>query len=138
MPTAWGPGITNDANTVFLDPAYLASFLRGAIAGLTLSGGGSQTLTIAAGQATSDDVTTSMALPSTTTKTFAAWAVGSGNGGLDTGSIADNTWYHVFAIERTDTGVVDALISLSPTAPTLPANYTKKRRIGSIRTDATP
>lgn len=117
-------------------PAVTA--LRGYLAGLTLSGGGSTTLTISAGQATSDDNTTLMSLASTYTKTFAAWAVGSGNGGLDTGAIAANTWYHVFLIERTDTQVVDVLISLSPTAPTLPTSYTKQRRIGSIRTDATP
>ena len=61
----------------------------------------------------------------------AAWSVGSGNGGLDTGSIANAT-YHVFLIQRSDTGVVDALFSLSATAPTMPANYDRKRRIGSI------
>jgi len=50
---------------------------------------------------------------------------------LDTGSIADTT-YHVFLIKRVDTGVVDALFSTSATTPTLPTNYTKQRRIGSI------
>lgn len=111
---------------------------RSYIAGLTLSGGGSTTLTINAGTATSDDATTLMSLGSTYTKTFASWVVGSGNGGLDTGSIATNTWYHVYVIERTDTSVVDVLISLSASAPTLPTNYTKQRRIGAIKTDATP
>jgi hypothetical protein len=41
-------------------------------------------------------------------------------------------------IERTDTGVVDILFSDATTAglsPTLPTSYTKKRRIGSFRTD---
>lgn len=119
--------------------AALPSFVnRGYLAGNTLSGGGSQTLTITAGQATSDDNTTSMALASTYTKTFAAWAVGSGNGGLDTGAIAANTWYHVYIIERTDTAVVDVLISTNATTPTMPTSYTVKRRIGSIKTDATP
>lgn len=59
------------------------------------------------------------------------WAVGSGNGGLDTGSIA-NTTYHVWIIQRSDTGVVDVLFSASATSPTMPANYDRKRRIGSI------
>jgi hypothetical protein len=36
---------------------------------------------------------------------------------------------------RPDTGVVDALISTSATSPTMPSNYTKKRRIGSFLTD---
>ena len=61
----------------------------------------------------------------------AAWAVGSGNGGLDTGTIA-NTTYHLWLIMRSDTGVVDVLFSTSATAPTMPANYDFKRRIGSI------
>lgn len=61
----------------------------------------------------------------------AAWAVGTGNGGLDTGSIANGT-YHIWLIQRSDTGVVDALFSASATAPTMPTNYDRKRRIGSI------
>jgi hypothetical protein len=60
-----------------------------------------------------------------------AWAVGSGEGALDTGTIADG-WYHVWIIKRTDTGVVDALYSLSPASPTMPPNYDSKRRIGSF------
>jgi hypothetical protein len=65
----------------------------------------------------------------------AVWAVGTGQGGLDTGA-AVNNWYHVFVIRRADTGVVDALFSLSPTAPTLPTNYTHFRRVGSITRSA--
>jgi len=110
--------------------------LLGYITGLTLStAGGSATFGIAIGQTTSTDSTTEMALGSAYTKTTGAWVVGSGNGGLDTGAIANTTWYHVFLIERTDTGVVDVLISLSPSAPTMPTNYTKKRRIGAMLTN---
>jgi hypothetical protein len=66
----------------------------------------------------------------------AAWAVGSGNGALDAGSsLAASTWYHAFLIQRTDTNVVDVLISTS-LSPAMPTNYTKKRRIGSIWTDS--
>jgi hypothetical protein len=57
--------------------------------------------------------------------------VGTNQGGLDTGSIA-NTTYHVWLIKRIDTGVVDVLFSTSATSPTMPTNYTYKRRIGSI------
>src|SRR5712671_704908 len=112
--------------------------VSGLLFGCGLSGGGSTTLTIAACTATSDDQANTMIVGSTFTKTFASFAVGTGNGALDTGSVAANTWYHVFEIVRLDTGVVDYLFSLSATAPTFPANYTKKRRLGSIRTDATP
>jgi hypothetical protein len=61
----------------------------------------------------------------------AAWSVGTNQGGLDTGAIANAT-YHVWLIKRSDTGVVDALFSTSATAPTMPANYDYKRRVGSI------
>jgi hypothetical protein len=61
----------------------------------------------------------------------AAWAVGTNQGGLDTGSIADGT-YHVWLIRRSDTGVVDVLFSTSVSSPTMPSNYDQKRRIGAI------
>lgn len=66
----------------------------------------------------------------------ATWVVGTNQGGLDTGAKAVSTWYHVWLIGRVDTHVVDVLFSTSATAPTMPTNYTKKRRIGAIRTDA--
>jgi len=78
-----------------------------------------------------------MSLGTTYTKKLTAWSVGSGLGCLDTGAVAAFTWYSVFLIERTDTAVVDVLCSLSATAPSMPTNYTKKRRIGSILTDWT-
>lgn len=117
--------------------AASGTVLQGYIGGLTLSndvGTPNTVYDIAAGQATSDDATTLMTLASAYTKTTGAWAVGTGNGSLDTGAVANSTWYHVFVIERTDTSVVDLLISTSATAPTMPTNYTKKRRIGSFFT----
>lgn len=53
---------------------------------------------------------------------------------LDTGAKANNTWYHIFLIGKTD-GTVDLLASTSYASPTLPSGYTFKRRRGSIRTD---
>lgn len=118
------------ATTVY--PTLVANYLSG----LTLStAGGSGTMTIAAGVANNSTNSTIMRLASSISKTTASWAVGSGNGGLDTGAIAANTWYHFFEIERLDTGVVDVLFSLSPSSPTMPTNYTLFRRIGSGRTD---
>jgi hypothetical protein len=38
-------------------------------------------------------------------------------------------------IRRPDTGVVDVLVSLSATAPTMPTNYTQSRRIGAMKTN---
>ena len=62
----------------------------------------------------------------------AAWAVGNNAGGLDTGSIG-NSDYYIWAIARSDTGVVDYLFSLSSTAPTMPTSYDFKRIIGFFR-----
>lgn len=127
-----GAGVTNSANVLLAD----ATYHRGYLSGCTLSGGGTQILTINAGVACSDDSSTLMKLPSNFTKAIqTAWAVGSATGSLDTGAIANSTWYHVYIIERLDTSVVDVLVSTSATAPTMPTNYTVKRRIGSFKTD---
>ncbi len=109
---------------------------KGRLYGLTLSNNGSDAtndIDIAAGEAASDGtIPYLMTLASALTKRLdAAWAVGTNQGGLDTGAIA-NTTYHVWLIQRSDTGVVDALFSASATSPTMPANYDRKRRIGSI------
>jgi hypothetical protein len=110
--------------------------LRSYLSGLTLSAAGSTaTFGIAVGVATDSTNTAMMAIASAYTKTTSSWAVGSANGALDTGSIANSTWYHVYLIKRTDTGVVDILVSLSASAPTMPTNYTLFRRIGSMRTN---
>lgn len=61
----------------------------------------------------------------------------SGGNGLDTGSLAINTWYSVWVIYNPTTGGVTGLISTSATAPTLPSGFTFKARIGWIRTDST-
>lgn len=109
---------------------------RSYIAGLTLStAGSSATFGIAAGSATDSTNAAVMSLASAYTKTTSAWAVGSGNGSLDTSTIANSTWYHVYLIQRPDTGVVDVLISTSASAPTMPTNYTLKRRVGSMKTN---
>ena len=122
---------------LYHDPAAVVTPAppQGHIYGLTLSNGTDATndIDIAVGDAASDDTTpVLMTLSSAITKRLdAAWAVGTGNGGLDTGSIA-NTTYHVWLIRRSDTGVVDGLFSASASSPTMPTNYDQKRRIGSI------
>src|SRR3990167_5278425 len=66
----------------------------------------------------------------------AAWAVGTNQGGRMSAAAIANTTYHVPLIKRVDTGVVDVGLDVSATAPTLPTNYTKFRRIGSILREA--
>ncbi|MCK5612863.1 hypothetical protein KAR91_63910 [Candidatus Pacearchaeota archaeon] len=68
----------------------------------------------------------------------AAWAVGTNAGGLFTGSIAADTWYHCFAIQKDSDGSVDCGFDTSITAANIPSGYTKYRYRGSILTDSTP
>ena len=94
-----------------------ATFARGNIFGLTLSNNASDAtndIDIATGQATSSAGTQVMTVATAFTKQLdAVWAVGTNAGGLDTGTIANAT-YHVHAIRRSDTGVVDAVFSRNP------------------------
>jgi len=110
------------------------------ITGLTLSNNGADAtndLDIAAGRAGAGTGNYNLILTAAKTKQLdAVWAVGTNQGGLDTGVKAVSTWYHIWLIARVDTHVVDMLFSTSVSAPTMPANYTMKRRIGAIRTDA--
>jgi hypothetical protein len=136
-PVTIGSGLTFSGGSLSVSTTALP---RGHIFGLILSNNGTDAnndIDIAAGEARSDDNAEDISLAAAITKRLdATWAVGTGNGGLDTGSEAANTWYHVWLIKRTDTGVVDALFSTSATSPTMPANYTKKRRIGAVRNNA--
>lgn len=116
-----------------VDP-FISSMTDRVLNGLKLSNNVSDAtndIDIAAGACVSDDGTTVMSLSAITKQLDAAWAVGTNQGGLDTGSIA-NTTYHVWVINRPDTNVTDVLFSASASAPTMPANYTKKKCIGSI------
>jgi hypothetical protein len=97
--------------------------------------GSSATMTISAGEAKDSGNAAVITLASSIAKTTSAWAVGTGNGGLDTGAIANNTTYHFYAIRRPDTGVTDVIFSLSASAPTLPANYTQYRYLFPWRTN---
>lgn len=91
-------------------------------------------LDIGTGVVVSDDFTDFIVLPSALTKRLdATFVAGNNNGGLDTGVKANSTTYHIFAIKDPTTSVVDVLFSTS-LAPTMPAGFTKKRRIGSMMT----
>ncbi len=110
------------------------------IAGLITSNNGTDSdhdIDIAAGVARDDTDVDNMRLTSPITKQIdAAWAVGTDQGGLDTGSVAASTMYAIWLIKRSDTGVVDVLFSTSFTSPTMPTNYDRKRLIAAIATDS--
>jgi hypothetical protein len=131
----------NAANSGWISVLTLATGLPlgvtvpNALTGCTMStAGSSATMSIAAGLV-ADSTNAAMMTLAAIAKTTSAWTVGTAAGGLDTGTIANSTWYHFYVIRRPDTGVVDALFSLSASAPTLPANYTQFRRIGSAKTN---
>lgn len=112
---------------------------KGYLYGLGMSNAADTTndITIGVGECVSDDGTTMMVLAGAITKQIdAAWAVGTGAGGVNTGAVADSTWYEVHLIMRVDTGVVDAMFTTTANRATLPASYTKKRRIGWVRRSA--
>jgi len=98
-------------------------------------------ITVAVGEARDATDAADMVLASAITKRFdAEFAVGSTNGGFAAGeSLPASGTIHVWLIKRADTGVVDVFANDHATSgltPTLPTGYTYKRRIFSLRTDA--
>ncbi|KKK63724.1 hypothetical protein LCGC14_2991410, partial [marine sediment metagenome] len=149
---------SNETRTIAIDPASEAEALAGTeaskpitpstllyvfgqmsqIAGLVLSNDADteHDINITAGKATDGADTHLIVLASEITKRIdAAWAVGDDAAGLDTGSVANDTLYAVWLIKRADTGIEDALFSLSFSSPTMPTDYDKKRLVGYVLTD---
>jgi len=110
--------------------ADVAAF-NSTIYGLTYANGSDATndIDIAAGGCMDSTGAYWITMSAITKQLDAAWAVGTNQGGLDTGSIG-NSDYYIWAIARSDTGVTDALFSLSSTSPTMPTNYDFRRLIG--------
>lgn len=71
---------------------------------------------------------TSYAPPITSTAT-------TGANGLDSGSVASNTWYAFWAIYNATSATAAGLLSTSFTAPALPSGYTYSALLGAFRTD---
>jgi len=82
-----------------------------------------------------DDGTGQAVATALTKQIDAAWAEGDNAGGLDTGSIAADTFYYLFAIYNPTSTISDYLFSTSSSSPTMPSGYTKKKRIASLLTD---
>jgi hypothetical protein len=113
----------------------VSTVIKNYLSGLTITPtGGSSSFSVAAGVANDTTNATTMVLASAMSKTTSTWSAGNGNGSLDTGSIANTTWYNVFLISNAAGTTVDILTSLSMT-PALPIGYTIYRRIGSLLTD---
>ncbi|MGE5148604.1 MAG: hypothetical protein ACM3II_00665 [Rhodospirillaceae bacterium] len=131
-----GDNGTDAASTAFVkgkaESVVGGVVLRSYLAGLGLANNATTPntkLDAAAGVCTDG---TNVQMLSVTASTIDCSTVGAN--GLDTGSLVSNTWYHVFAIGKTD-GTTALLASTSLGSPTLPATFTLKRRIGSFKTD---
>lgn len=108
------------------------------ISGLTISNGTDTDHDIDISTGATKDSTNAyrMELSSVLTKQLdATWAVGDDAGGLFTGSVAADTWYHVFLIRKDTDGSIDAGFDTSVSAANIPAGYTAYRRLGSVLTD---
>ena len=103
------------------------------INGMNLAWASNTTLTVTSGQCRDSSNTFDIVVSTASTTINAA---SNGLNGLDTGSLGASTWYYVYAISNsTDYLPSGFLLSVSATAPTMPAGYDIIRRIGYARTD---
>ena len=113
-------------------PSLSPEWLRGYVAGVMINNNAitpNTQIDIGPVVANADDASQMMVLPAGTIDLTAI-----GENGLDAGIIAANTWYHLFCISKSD-GTVSRIASTSVLSPVLPTGYTKKRRIGAMRTN---
>lgn len=141
-----GPNQLVQLNSSGQLPALDGSLLTGISSGATLDTSNMQTLANNSVDADNDidfsegfcwDSTLAFKITSTamTKRLDANFVEGTNQGGLDTGSKINSSWYHCFVIAKSD-GTSDFLFSISKTSPTMPTGYIYKRCIGSIKTNA--
>lgn len=81
-----------------------------------------------AGNFTFSDNSSQAVVSAMTKRLDASWAAGTNQGGLDTGTKANSTWYYCYAIHNPTSSISDMIFSASPTTPTLPSGYTKRSK----------
>ncbi len=84
-------------------------------------------LDFTAGQCRDDTNVRNIVTAALTKRSDATFVVGTNQGMLDTGAIADGN-YDGYDILRTDTGITDKLCCVEGAAPSMPSGYTLKRR----------
>lgn len=100
--------------------------------GMNLAYVGNTSITVAAGQARDHTNVNDIVLPALVTID----ATINGANGLDTGALANNTFYAVFAVgDSTGYNAACALLSTSASSPVLPGGYDMFRRLGYVLTD---
>lgn len=110
--------------------------IKGAYSNLSVSTtGSSAAITVTADEILTTDGSGGYHKASTVSLTISGASAGAN--GLDTGTIAVSTWYYLFVIWNSGSNTTAGLMSLSATAPTLPAGYDYFARCGAILTDST-
>lgn len=128
----WDPAIRK----LYLEVENSATLVAGAghLSGMRIAFGSITSATIAPGACRNDDDDGDIAPTSTLTAVITA----SGVNGLDTGAEAASTLYSLWAIaDSTGVNPVASLLSVSETAPQMPAGYDKKRRVGWVFNNTT-
>ena len=125
-------GDVNITGTYRINGVSLPSALTGAVSGLMITND-------ATNPNTKIDVTANLigtVVPSGTIGIDCTTSGLAAGNDLDSGSLAANTWYYIWAVYNGTT--MAGLASTSRTAPTMPANYTTayQRLIGVAKTDA--
>lgn len=124
----WASGLGNEVPS-----SLLASGIAGSFSNLKASATGlSALVTVTADSLCLKNASNEQVVVNALALSINSAAVGAN--GLDTGVLAASTWYAVWVIWNGTTTA--GLLSLSATAPTMPAGYTYKARTGWIRTDA--
>jgi len=106
----------------------------GYIVGFEASVGASSIVTIAPGVCRNAANTYTL-IRTTSAGNLSVDPSGTGAGGLDTGSLANNTWYYIWVIAKSSDGTIAGLLSTSASSPSMPSGYDVKRRIGACRTN---
>lgn len=113
---------------------------KGFIDGLRFTNNGTDgdhDIDIPIGTARDGDDSANLSLSTALTKLIdATFAEGTAAGGLDAGTVAADTIYTLWLIQKSSDNTADVLFSVSDTSPTMPTDFDLKRRIGAIRTDA--
>lgn len=133
-----GSSLQMIGNNIQFVAATQNQFPGGHLYGMILSnnsGDPSNDIDVSVGECRSETNTVDLILSATMTKRAdAAWAQGTGQGGMDTGSKPTNGTLHIYIISNNTN--VDAIFSQSASSPALPGGYTQYRRVGSVTTDS--
>ncbi len=132
--TSVGKAVFTAVDQAAAQAAIGAKVLAGHLYGMEMAWVSGTTIGFSAGECADSDASYYIKATSAIAEKYidVAWGEGDSEGMLDTGTISNGT-YHIFAIGKsTDPAAYDYLASTSPTAPTMPATWDLKRRIGSV------